>query len=127
MTLGAVEARFGGPRAPDHVEMLSDDGLSYSDKDTHIFASQSCLDPCDTPVKRRQSNGISEAFIHSLKQDHVSSTPLLDAVLGSIVGGFEDCNENHSHPGSNIRSPREFIAAQTVIALERPTKPISAS
>jgi len=48
----------------------------------------------------------------------VNVTPLPDAttVLGLIAGWFEDYNENHPHSGPKMRSPREFIAAQTATA-----------
>ena len=38
MMLAAVEARFGGYRAPHQVEMLSDNGAPCIARDTHIFA-----------------------------------------------------------------------------------------
>ncbi|WP_231580186.1 IS3 family transposase [Pseudorhodobacter wandonensis] len=116
--LAAVEARFGGHRAPHQVEMLSDNGSLYIAKDTRIFARQLGLKPCYTPVKSPQSNGISEAFVNTLKRDYGNVTPLPDAVtvLGLIAGWFEDYNENHPHSGLKMRSPREFIAAQTATA-----------
>jgi transposase InsO family protein len=48
----------------------------------------------------------------------VRVTPLPDAktVLGLIAGWFEDYNESHPHSGLKMRSPREFIAAQTATA-----------
>lgn len=118
MMLAAVEARFGGHRAPRQVEMLSDNGSPYIAKDTRIFARQLGLKPCYTPVKSPQSNGISEAFVNTLKRDYVNVTPLPDAatVLGLIAGWFEDYNENHPHSGLKMRSPREYIAAQTATA-----------
>ena len=36
--------------------------------------------------------------------------------FGLIAGWFEDYNENHPHSGLKMRSPREFIAAQTATA-----------
>ena len=63
MMLEAVEARFGGYRAPHPVEMLSDNGSPYVAKDTRIFARQLGLKSCYTPVKSPQSNGIAEAFV----------------------------------------------------------------
>ena len=59
MMLAAVEARFGGHRAPHQVEMLRDNGSPYIAKDTRIFARQLGVKPCYTPVKSPQSNGIS--------------------------------------------------------------------
>lgn len=118
MMLAAVEARFDGNRAPHQVEMLSDNGSPYIAKDTRIFARQLGLKPCFTPVKSPQSNGISEAFVNTLKRDYVNVTPLPDAatVLGLIARWFEDYNENHPHSGLKMRSPREYIAAQTATA-----------
>jgi transposase InsO family protein len=69
-------------------------------------------------VKSPQSNGIAEAFVKTLKRDYVHVTPLPDAakVLGLIAGWIEDYNDNHPHSGLKMRSPREFIAAQTATA-----------
>ena len=88
MMLAAVKARFGGHRAPHQVEMLSDNGSPYIARETCIFARQPGLKPCFTPVKSPQSNGISEAFVNTLKRDYVNVTPLPDAVtvLGLITG-----------------------------------------
>lgn len=118
MMLEAVEFRFGGHRAPEQVEMLSDNGSPYIAKDTRIFARQLGLQPCYTPVKSPQSNGISEALVNTFKRDYVNVTPLPDAVtvLGLIAGWFEDYNDNHPHSGLKMRSPREFITAQTATA-----------
>jgi len=116
--LEAVERRFGTYRAPAVVEMLSDNGSPYIARDTQIFARQLGLKPCFTPVRSPQSNGMSEAFVKTLKRDYVQVTPLPDAqtVLGLIGGWIEDYNDNHPHSGLKMRSPREFIAAQTATA-----------
>lgn len=118
MMLEAVEKRFGAYRAPQPVEMLSDNGSPYTAKDTRIFARQLCLKPCFTPVKSPQSNGISEAFVRTLKRDYVQLTPLPSAevALGLLPSWFEDYNTHHPHSGLKMRSPREFIAAQTATA-----------
>ena len=86
---------------------------------THaFFARQLGLKPCFTPVKSPESNGIAEAFVKTLKRDYVHVTPLPAAatVLGLIAGWIEDYNDNHPHSGLKMRSPREFIAAQTATA-----------
>ena len=118
MMLEAVEGRFGGIRATQPVEILSDNGSAYTAKDTRIFARQLGLKPCFTPVKSPQSNGISEAFVRTLKRDYVQVTPLPSAevVLRLLPSWFEDYNTHHPHCGLKVRSPREFIAAQTAIA-----------
>ena len=116
--LEAVEARFGGVRAPQPVEMLTDNGSAYTAKDTRIFARQLGLRPCFTPLRSPQSNGISEAFVHTLKTDYVQITLLPDAASALALIGiwFEDYNDNHPHSGLRMRSPREFIQAQTATA-----------
>jgi transposase InsO family protein len=118
MMLEAVEKRFGAHRAPHPVEKLSDNGSPYTARDTRIFASQLGLRPCFTPVKSPESNGISEAFVNTLKRDYVRVTPLPNAqAVFDLVGRWiEDYNENHPHSGLKMRSPREFIAAQTATA-----------
>ena len=111
--LEAVERRYGDHHAPSIVEILSDNGLPYIAKDTQIFARQLGLKPCFTSVYSPHSNGISEAFVKTLKRDYVQVTPLPDAqtVLGLIGAWIEGYNENHPHSGLKMRSPREFIAA----------------
>jgi len=116
--LEAVEARFGGPRAMSMVEMLTDNGSAYTARETRIFARQLGLKPCFTPVRSPQSNGISEAFVHTLKRDYVRVSPLPDAhtALTSLAGWIEDYNEHHPHSGLKMRSPREHRAMGSTTA-----------
>lgn len=116
--LEPVERRFNGYRAPAAIEMLTDSGSPYIAKEIQVFARQIGLKPCFTPIRSTQDNGISEAFVKTLKRDYVEVTPLPDAqtVLGLIGTWFEDYNENHPHSGLKMCSPREFIAAQTATA-----------
>ncbi len=118
MMLEAVEKRFATVRAPAQIEMLSDNGSCYTAKETRTFAWQLNLKPCFTPVASPQSNGISEAFVNTLKRDYVRVKPLPDAetALKLIAGWFEDYNENHPHSGLKMKSPREFIKAQKLTA-----------
>ena len=87
-------------------------------RDTRILARQLGLRPCFTPVRSPQSNGLPEAFVATLKRDHVQVAPLPDAAsaLAVISAWFEDRNDHHPHSGLRMRSPREFIAAQTATA-----------
>ncbi len=61
LLLETVEKRFGSDRAPVVIEVLFDNGSSYTAKETRIFARQLGLKPCFTPVASPQSNGMSEA------------------------------------------------------------------
>ena len=118
MLLEAVEKRFGTCRAPQVVEILSDNGSAYTAKETRIFARQLGLKPSFTPVRSPQSNGMSEAFVKTFKRDYVRVRPLPDAetVLTLIGDWIEDYNENHPHSGLKWHSPREFIRAKTETA-----------
>jgi len=66
--LEAVERRFGTCRAPSVIEVLSDNGSLYIAKETQVFARQLGLKACFTPFRSPQSNGISEAFVKTLKR-----------------------------------------------------------
>ncbi|MGE0653418.1 MAG: IS3 family transposase [Alphaproteobacteria bacterium] len=115
LMLEAVESRFGAIRAPQPVEWLSDNGSPYTAGETVAFANALGLVPCFTPVASPESNGIAEAFVKTFKRDYVRVNPLPDAasLLRQIAGWFLDYNENHPHSGLKMRSPREFIRAQT--------------
>jgi transposase InsO family protein len=63
-------------------------------------------------VRSPESNGISEAFVKTLKRDDARVTVLPDAatVLGLLPGWFEDYNTVQPHSGLRMLSPRAFIA-----------------
>ncbi|KQX50189.1 integrase [Ensifer sp. Root954] len=113
MMLEAVEKRFGGTRAPHAIEHLSDNGSAYTAKETRLFAQALNLVPCFTPVASPQSNGMSEAFVKTLKRDYIRISPIPDAdtALRNIDGWIEDYNEIHPHSALKMASPREFIKA----------------
>ncbi len=116
--LEAVETRFGVVRATTPVEMLSDNGSAHTARETRTFARQLGLKPCFTPVRSPQSNGISEAFVHTLKRDYVRVSPLPDAssALTSLAGWIEDYNDNHPHSELKMHSPREHRATVSATA-----------
>jgi transposase InsO family protein len=113
MMLAAVEKRFGADRAPHPIEHLSDNGSCYTAGETRDFARQLGLVPCFTPVHSPESNGMSEAFVKTLKRDYVRITPLPDAaaVLGLVTAWIDDYNTVHPHSALAMRSPVEFRAA----------------
>ena len=71
------------------------------------------LKPCFTLVKSPQSNGISEAFVKTLKCDYIKIANLPDAkpALRQINGWIEDYNEIHPHSALDMNSPRMFRRA----------------
>ena len=115
MMLEAVEKRFVATRAPHAIEHLSDNGSAYTARDTRLFAQALNLTPCFTPVASPQSNGMSEAFVKTLKRDYIRISALPDAetALRLIDGWIEDYNEIHPHSALKMASPRQFIRAKS--------------
>ncbi|TLU70541.1 integrase core domain-containing protein [Lichenicoccus roseus] len=71
--------------------------------------------PCLTPVRSPESNGVSEAFVRNPRAQlraHTASAGAL-AVLQQPPAWINDYNDNHPHSGLRMRSPREFIHAQS--------------
>ncbi len=115
MMLEAVEKRFAATRAPQSIEHLSDNGSAYTVRETRLFAQALNLPPCFTPVASPQSNGMSEAFVKTLKRDYIRISALPDAetALRLIDGWIEDYNEIHPHSALKMASPRQFIRAKS--------------
>ena len=113
MMLAAVEGRFEAERVPHAIEHLSDNGSCYTAAETRDFARQLGLVPCFTPVRSPESNGMSEAFVKTLKRDYVRVTPLPDAPtgLGLVSAWIDDYNAVHPHSALRMRSPAEFREA----------------
>ncbi len=107
----SIENRFGlVDKIPHTIEWLSDNGSSYTAHDTIAFARLMGLEPCTTPYRSPESNGMAEAFVKTFKRDYVSMHELKDAqaVIGQLPSWFEDYNEYHPHKGLKMRSPREY-------------------
>ena len=115
LMLACVERRFEALRTPYPVQWLADNGSAYTARETLDFAAALGLVPCFTPVRSPESNGVSEAFVKTLKRDYARAQPRPDAltVLQQLAEWIEDYNENHPHSGLRMQSPREFINSQS--------------
>ena len=111
LMVAAVERRFGTTKTPHSVEWLSDNGSAYIAAETANTARALGLALLFTPVRSPESNGVSEAFVKTLKRDYasVSLLPDADTILALLTDGIEDYCEVHPHSGLKFRSPREFI------------------
>ena len=114
----ALESRFGEHRTPRPIQFLTDNGSAYTARETKSFAELVGLNPCFTPVRNPESNGLAESFVKTFKRDYVYVNDRSDAqtVLQQLTGWFEDYNEYHPHKGLKMKSPREFIRAQRASA-----------
>ena len=107
----SVEKRFGTvDRLPHPVQWLSDNGGCYTADETRGLGESLGFIVCTTPAYSPESNGMSEAFVKTLKRDYVYLNRLDDpeTVLAQLPKWFEDYNENAPHKGLKMRSPRQF-------------------
>ena len=112
LMVACVERRFRSTRTENPVEWLSDNGSAYIARETAQIAAALGLRLAFTPVRSPESNGISEAFVKTLKRDYARLTLLPDAkmVLRLLPGWIEDYNMVHPHSRLRFLSPREFLA-----------------
>lgn len=107
----AVEKRFGKvDTLPHAIQWLSDNGGCYTADETREMGKALGFIVCTTPAYSPESNGMSEAFVKTLKRDYVylSNLENAEAVLKQLPGWFEDYNENAPHKGLKMRSPRQY-------------------
>ncbi|MCB1885223.1 MAG: DDE-type integrase/transposase/recombinase [Geminicoccaceae bacterium] len=105
----AVERRFGPvDQLPSPIEWLTDNGSCYSARETRRFARGLGPVPKTTPLESPQSNGMTEAFVRTLKCDYVRVSALPDAtsVLRQLPLWLTHYNELHSHRALGYRAPR---------------------
>jgi putative transposase len=115
LVITAVENRFGRINIlPKPIEWLTDNGSCFIAKDTKSLLREIGMEPCSTPVRSPQSNGMAEAFVKTFKRDYVSVNPVPDAqtVLAQLPLWFEHYNTLHPHKALGYRSPREFLNRQ---------------
>ena len=107
----AVAARFGAGERPDTpIQWLSDNGSIYTALDTICTAERLHLAPITTPVASPESNGMSEAFVNTLKRDYVSGADRgsAAAVLDAIPAWIGDYNAIAPHSALGFRSPQQY-------------------
>lgn len=103
-------ARFGNQRPADPVQWLSDNEGIYTALETVIAAERLGLTPITTPVASPESNGIAEAFVHTLRRDYLDGADRSSAerILEKIPAWIADYNENAPHSSLGMRSPLEY-------------------
>ncbi|UHS58221.1 transposase [Agrobacterium vaccinii] len=75
------------------------------------------MEPCTTPVRSPQSNGMAEAFVKTFKRDCVlvNSIPDAKTAIAQLPLWFEHYNTLHPHKALGYRSPRELLNRQIEI------------
>jgi putative transposase len=116
----AVAARFGPGERPDApIQWLSDNGSIYTALDTLITAERLHLVPITTPAASPESNGMSEAFVNTMRRDYLAGADLgaADTVLEQIPVWIADYNAVAPHSALGYRSPHEYRRTQLVVGL----------
>lgn len=110
----AVASRFGTTRPAEPIQWLSDNGSIYTALATEWEAERLHLQPITTPAYSPQSNGMSEAWVNTVKRDYVDGADRPDAqtVLTQLETWIEDYNTVAPHSALGQRSPRQYRAEQ---------------
>jgi len=115
----AVRHRFDAARAPHPIQWLSDNGTIYPALETVIAAERHGLAPITTPVRSPESNGISEAFHHTLRRDYLAGADLSSAaaVIAQLPQWIADYNQFAPHSSLGMRSPIEYRQSLEIVTL----------
>lgn len=108
---GAVASRFGAGARPDvPIQWLSDNGSIYTALDTICTAERLHLVPITTPASSPQSNGMSEAFVNTMRRDYIAGADLSTAaiVLAQIPAWIADYNAVAPHSALGYQSPLQY-------------------
>ena len=116
----AVAYRFGAGRPAPPIQWLSDNESRYTALETVRVVERLGLTPITTPVCRPESNGISEAFHHTLRRDDLAGADLSSAaaVLEQLPRWIADDNTFAPHSSLGMRSPAEYRRAQEVVPVQ---------
>jgi transposase InsO family protein len=114
----SMEQRFVERTTEKPIQWLSDNGGIYTALETRIHAERLGLVPVTTPARSPQSNGMSEAFVNTMRRDYIESAELWSAehVIAQLLAWFEDYNENAPHSALGMKSPREYRVEKTLSA-----------
>lgn len=99
LVITAVENRVDRINTlPKPIEWLNGNGSCFIAKDTKSLLIDIGIEPCSTPARNPQSNGMAEAF-KTCKREYVSVNPLRDAitVIAQLRLWFEHYNTLHPH------------------------------
>lgn len=110
LMIKSVENRFLNLKTDREIQFLSDRGSIYRAQETVALGRSLGLKSCFTAAYSPQSNGMSEAFVNTLKRDYVYTNDCLDAkgVLKMLPAWIEDYNNIAPHSGLEMKSPREY-------------------
>ena len=106
----AVERRFEGLHTGREIEFLSDRGSIYRAYAVQLLARKIGLKSCFTRAYSPESNGMSEAFVKTIKRDYVYVSDCYSAEETEklLERWIKDYNSVAPHSGLGMRSPEEY-------------------
>ena len=111
----AVAARFGAGHRESRssgsvAQWLSDNGSIYTALDTLCTAEWLNLAPITTTARSAQSNGMSKAFVNTLKRDYVSGADRRSAAatLKQAPAWIADYKAVAPHSALGFRAPQQY-------------------
>lgn len=109
----AVATRFRAGRAPVAVQLLTDNGSIYTALATVLRAEALGLLPITTPPASPESNGMAEAFVHTLRRDYFDELELRTGpdILRALGRIQLDYNTLAPHSALGMRAPIEYRQA----------------
>lgn len=109
----AVTTRFGAGRTPVPVQLLTDNGSVYTALATVLQAEALGLQPITTPPASPESNGMAEAFVHTLRRDYFDELALATGpdILRALGPIQQDYNTQAPHSALGMRAPLEYRQA----------------
>lgn len=110
----AATARLVDQAPLERVQFLSDNGSIYTALDTVCTAERLGLSPVTTPAYSPQSNGMSEAFVNTLRRDYVAGADRSTAavVLDQVPDWINDYNGVAPHSALGYRAPKDYRQLQ---------------
>jgi len=110
----AVFARFGNEGHESAIQFLSDNESIYTALETVIEAEHLGLTPITTPAASPESNGMSEAFVNTLKRDYVPDADRASAarLIEQVPRWMEDYNTFAPHSSLGMKTPAQFRREQ---------------
>jgi putative transposase len=117
LMIECVEKRFKNTKTDRQVEFLSDRGSIYRAYQVQLLAQYLGLKSCFTAAYSPESNGMSEAFVKTIKRDYVYVSDCYDAqtVLNLMPKWIEDYNNNAPHSALKMKSPKQFRASHNLV------------
>lgn len=110
----SVAYRFNNNKAPREIQFLSDRGSVYTSNETKRVARICGLKSCFTAASSPESNGMSEAFVNTIKRDYVYINDCDNSkkVIKLLAKWIKDYNEVAPHSGLGMISPMNFIKSK---------------